>query len=1340
MTDDVPVAENINQGGESSLCPDKGKSPGISVIISFSNDSRRLGRLLEEFLLCNTHFPVELIIVDSGVSEDISAVISKYSDDFRLLFIRLEGSCSLDFAHNLGAKNAVYPYLLFLEERITYSSDVLPEALEKLEECPEISAVGVRIDEYPGEVSPGDEPGIMDMGVRFVWSHANRRFLAEKISHPSARQFHCGSSGSLQGRFVQALSGSFLLCSRKDFQALNGFSRERGQGLGCLNFCLRLRRDLEKKCWCLTRKSLQVGRASGSEEGSRSAWDHRPEPDLWLFEKEWHNHIQAPLSKEAVAAAPPAHSVEHKWIKSCPDLSGREVCIFTAYEPGGCLGDYKKRYLAALKREGFAIVLVVAMDNLKVKPVTKGLDFVDAILARGNRGFDFAAWAAVMNYVPSVWKARLLILANDSVFGPSRAFADVISNIRKSKADVIGLTESMELEPHLQSYFLALGSKALRSPEFRFYWSEVKAPTEKWDVIFEYEAKFSSFCKSIGLKCSTMFPCGPRCFDAVSGKPVNPTHYSWKDLIERGFPFIKADLIRDNPTKLNLKNWEIVLLRNGFTEWQVRFGIPEVINNWRVTYGCRLDYFHSSRNVGRSKNRRFQWKARSGHPTFFLDIGNLPHGKPGWCAFSITLDSSSHGGTAALYFYTREGIQKDRTLFLTFENNKAVVRITHLDKPLTALRFQPVNRKCLFTVSQIRFFSFTREQAEGRILNTLITSERFRRVPSRSDLRDLIGKTADSEKSAFESVLLREFDALFTAGNSTGYDEWMRAVEKGDNPDLQFLHSNSPAFLRKPLITVVMEAPDSFGFSLRRSLESVLRQSYQRWELIILLEESDEPLLRRMLSEFWEEDTRIKLGFRGAGEGVSATGNIALAMASGDFVTFLDQCDRLPDSALYHYANAVNNYPGAAIIYGDEDKIDESGIRFDPSFKPDWNPDLFFSQNYLNTAFVIRKSLVEKAGGFREGFEACRAYDLLLRCLHHVTRAEIAHLPRILYHRNSPANPEVSASNENREESPAGIEALRDYFSTGGEEGVSVGPGLAPGLFRVSYPVPNPAPLVSLVIPTRDKPGLIITCVSSILEKTTYSNYEILVIDNQSREKKTLSWFRQIQKEDTRVRVISFDQPFNYSAICNFGVSSAEGSIVGLVNNDVEVISPGWLTEMVSHASRREIGCVGAKLYFEDGTLQHGGAITGIGGGRIAGHIYHSLPREHPGYLNRLLVVQNYSAVTAAVLLVRKSTYWEAGGLDENNLTVAFNDVDFCLEVVNAGYRNLWTPYAELYHHESRSRGYENTPERQQRVTREAEFMKRKWGRILDFDPAYSENLTKDDFDCSITIPASAEG
>jgi GT2 family glycosyltransferase len=280
--------------------------------------------------------------------------------------------------------------------------------------------------------------------------------------------------------------------------------------------------------------------------------------------------------------------------------------------------------------------------------------------------------------------------------------------------------------------------------------------------------------------------------------------------------------------------------------------------------------------------------------------------------------------------------------------------------------------------------------------------------------------------------------------------------------------------------------------------------------------------------------------------------------------------------------------------------------------------------------------------------------------------------------------------------------------------------------------LPKPEPLVSLLIPTRDRKDITELAVCSILEKTTYSNYEIIILDNGSVEEETLEWFDQIQRQDERVRVIGYDYPFNYSAINNFGVEHASGSIIGLVNNDVEVISPGWLTEMVSNVVRAHIGCVGAKLYYSNGLIQHAGVILGILG--VAGHSHKYFAQNDPGYFARLQVRQNMSAVTAACLLVRREVYEEIGGLDEQNLRVAFNDVDFCLKVREAGYRNLWTPYAELYHHESISRGHEDTPEKQRRFQEEVETMKTRWKQHLEVDPYYSPNLSKVREDFSIGI------
>jgi O-antigen biosynthesis protein len=337
----------------------------------------------------------------------------------------------------------------------------------------------------------------------------------------------------------------------------------------------------------------------------------------------------------------------------------------------------------------------------------------------------------------------------------------------------------------------------------------------------------------------------------------------------------------------------------------------------------------------------------------------------------------------------------------------------------------------------------------------------------------------------------------------------------------------------------------------------------------------------------------------------------------------------------------------------------------------------------------------------------------------------------VLYHWRAIEGSTASSSKEKTYTTDAGIKALKDYFADNGPQGIEVKEGFVPNTYRVKYPIPDPAPLVSLLIPTRDRLNLIEPCVRSIIEKSTYKHFEILILDNGSCEPETLEFFEAIKKQDPRVNVISYDRPFNYSAINNYGVQQAKGSIIGLVNNDIEVINPDWLTEMVSQVSRSEIGCVGAKLYFENDTIQHGGVICSLGG--VAGHSHKHFPRDHPGYFYRLLLPQSLSAVTAACLLVRRHVYEQVEGLDEENLRIAFNDVDFCLKVREAGYRNLWTPYAELYHYESISRGTEDTPEKQERFRAEIAFMQKKWGSMLDEDPFYSSNLTKDREDFSLS-------
>jgi glycosyltransferase involved in cell wall biosynthesis len=372
---------------------------------------------------------------------------------------------------------------------------------------------------------------------------------------------------------------------------------------------------------------------------------------------------------------------------------------------------------------------------------------------------------------------------------------------------------------------------------------------------------------------------------------------------------------------------------------------------------------------------------------------------------------------------------------------------------------------------------------------------------------------------------------------------------------------------------------------------------------------------------------------------------------------------------------------------------------------------------------------VEKIHGFRLGVEGSQDYDLLLRCLPYVEHQQIVHIPRILYHWRSHPGSTAQSSGSKSYTQHAGLNALKDYLSMHARDArAELSP--RPNTYRVRWPIPAPEPLVSLLIPTRDRRELVETAISSIIEKSEYQNFEILILDNGSTDPDTLEYFARIPREDSRVRVVPYNHSFNYSAINNHGVTQARGEVIGLINNDIEVISADWLREMLSHAIRPEIGCVGAKLFYSNQTLQHGGVILGICG--CAGHSHKHLSPDQPGYVYRAIVVQNLSAVTAACLVMRKCIFEQVGGLDEKNLTIAFNDVDLCLKVREAGYRNLWTPYAELYHHESLSRGHEDTPEKIQRFQSEVNHMKDKWGQKLLHDPFYNPNLTLEREDFSL--------
>ncbi|WP_418139360.1 glycosyltransferase [Oceanimonas smirnovii] len=552
------------------------------------------------------------------------------------------------------------------------------------------------------------------------------------------------------------------------------------------------------------------------------------------------------------------------------------------------------------------------------------------------------------------------------------------------------------------------------------------------------------------------------------------------------------------------------------------------------------------------------------------------------------------------------------------------------------------------------------------------------------------------------------------------YSWWQEQQAERHQEQLQVLQSQQPQWAYQPVISILLPVYNTPPALLTECIHSVTAQLYSNWQLCIADDASTKAETRQALQQLCAGDKRIKLVQRESNGHISAASNSALAVATGDYVALLDHDDLLSPDALLKVAAAINQHPDALLFYSDEDKIDDKGKRYDPHFKPGWNPDLLLSQNYISHLGVYQRQRMVNIGGFKEGLEGSQDHDLVLRFTDGLQSQHIVHIPEVLYHWRAVAGSTALGGNEKSYAHQAGLNALQQYVSK--QQPQASVSSTSGDYYRVTWPLPSPSPLVSLLVPTRDGVDILAPCVNAILEKTDYRHFELIILDNQSSCPRTLEYMQQVSERDERVRVLRWDHPFNYSAINNFGANQAKGSIIGLINNDVEPINAGWLSEMVSQVCRPEIGCVGAKLYYPNGSLQHAGVILGIGG--VAGHSHKYFNGNALGYFARLQLVQNLSAVTAACLLVRKEVFEQVGGLNEEHLKVAFNDVDFCLKVREAGYRNLFTPFAELYHHESVSRGAEDNPEKQARFQAEIAYMRQTWGTVLDNDPAYNPNLT----------------
>ena len=564
-----------------------------------------------------------------------------------------------------------------------------------------------------------------------------------------------------------------------------------------------------------------------------------------------------------------------------------------------------------------------------------------------------------------------------------------------------------------------------------------------------------------------------------------------------------------------------------------------------------------------------------------------------------------------------------------------------------------------------------------------------------------------AKKHGVKALFLKSKHKLQGLDNDYDYKEWYSLTKP--SPE-ELARQRREGVASRPLISVVIPAYKTPEKYLREMMDSILAQTYENWEVCVAngSPKGEGGAVEKVMGQYAGKDSRFRCKNLGENLGISGNTNAAIEMANGDYILLADHDDTMPEHALYEVAAAINAHPDCQVIYSDEDKLDmDGGALFDPHFKPDFNPDLLTSVNYICHLLVVRRDLLEQVGGFCHEFDGAQDYDFIFRCTE--AAKEIYHIPKVLYHWRCHQDSTASNPQSKLYAFEAGSRAIMAHYRRCGIPAEKVEKGVDYGIYHTTFRIQGD-PLVSVVIPNKDHVKDLDLCLRSILNQATYRNLEFIIIENNSTHKETFAYYDAIQKEFPQVRVVVWKREFNYSAINNYGATFAKGQYLLFLNNDTELMEPRIFEEMLGFCQREEVGAVGARLLYQDDTIQHAGVVVGFGG--IAGHTFIGLHKAENSYFHRAMCAQDYSAVTAACMMTKAELFRQVGGFTEE-LAVAFNDIDYCMKVRAAGRLVVYAPYALMYHYESKSRGLEDTPEKVARFHREIAIFSRRWPEIL---------------------------
>ncbi len=755
-----------------------------------------------------------------------------------------------------------------------------------------------------------------------------------------------------------------------------------------------------------------------------------------------------------------------------------------------------------------------------------------------------------------------------------------------------------------------------------------------------------------------------------------------------------------------------------------RFKDPDLMRGERITAAVRLpeslDGFQKLTIYADMPDRTFSWFAvpvkelerRRGKPQFFIEEEKVQQGFlriRGWVVADVPVriqifDEKKQKVQAEILRTERVDVEqlyeeteiRDKTGFfaeLTNLTGKLLYMVFYAGdkKSVHIVHLQPavVFRKKLekYAKKGIRYW---RSQGSAALAGKIVSKV----------------KTASTREIPYQKWILRHLPGP-------------RELEKQRHEKFEY----------QPKISIVVplyKTPEKY---LRQLVGSVREQTYPNWELCLSDGSGESSPLSRLLDELERSDKRIRVVRNGRALRIAENTNAGMEAATGDFIAFADHDDVLTPHALYQCVKALNENREIRLLYSDEDKMSMDGHKFfQPHFKPDYNPDLLCTVNYICHLFVVRRDVVDQVGLFRPEFDGAQDYDFIFRCVEAVKPEEIYHITKILYHWRCHEDSTAENPESKTYAFEAGKRAIEAHYKRTGIH-AEVFQGEFLGLYRTKF-IRDHDPLISIIIPNKDHTDDLKRCMDSIDRKSTYQNYEYIIVENNSTEEKTFRFYKELEENHPKARVVYWDREFNYSAINNYGASFAKGEYLLLLNNDTEIINEDCLEELLGYCMRGDVGAVGARMYYEDDTIQHAGVVIGFGG--IAGHCFVLQPRGTTGYCHRIICAQDYSAVTAACMMVKKSAFDQVGGLTEE-LAVAFNDIDFCMKLRAAGYLIVYNPYAELYHYESKSRGLEDTPEKVARFNKEIATFEKRWPDIMrDGDPYYNPNLTLKSQDFSL--------